>query len=255
MISLEMNIHSFFILKKSGACIYSRNFTNEIDYNVNLITPFFSAIFSFSDKIISRDLEVLEMGGLRFVFEIKDEFIFVLLSDSTASILFVNTRLERIAEIFFKKFPDNKAIKDYQEIEDKEFDEMVDSIIEGEEELFKERALYKKIITLFKDLIFQNEIIGAAVLATNGNIIYSSLPNEILIRSLKELEIRFMTGAVELPELFYSLEDGRKVFSKYVKIPWKLDNFLVVVLFERNTPTGMAEIQVQKISKQMINLI
>ncbi|MBD3214246.1 MAG: hypothetical protein GF311_16670 [Candidatus Lokiarchaeota archaeon] len=250
-----MNIHSFFILKKSGACIYNKNFTNEIDYNVNLITPFFSAIFSFSEKVISRDLEVLEMGGLRFVFEIKDDFIFVLLSDSTASILFVNTRLDKIADIFFKKFPETEKIDDYQEIEDKEFDQMVDSIIEGEEEIFKERALYNKLIHLFKDLIFQNEIIGAAVLATNGNIIYSSLPNEILLRSLKELEIRFMTGAVELPELFYSLEDGRKVFSKYVKIPWKLDNFLIVLLFDKNVPLGMAEINLQKVSKQTINLI
>lgn len=250
-----MNIHSFFILKKSGACIYSRNFTDEIEYNVNLITPFFSAIFSFSDKVISRDLEVLEMGGLRFVFEIKDEFIFVLLSDSTVSILFGHTRLEKISDIFFKKFPNKKLIKDYQEIEDQEFNEMVDSIIEGEDEIFKERALYKKIINLFKTLIIQNEIIGAAVLSTNGNIIYSSLPNDILLRSLKELEIRFMTGAVELPELFYSLGDGRKVFSKYVKIPWKLDNFLIVLLFEKNVPLGMAELQLQKISKQTKNLI
>ncbi|TFF85413.1 MAG: hypothetical protein EU518_01210 [Promethearchaeota archaeon] len=250
-----MNIHSFFILKKNGACIYSRNFTNEINYNINLITPFFSAIFSFSDKVISRDLEVLEMGGLRFVFEIKDDFIFVLLSDSSVSILFVNTRLEKIGDIFFKKFHDKQSIRDYQEIEDKEFDEMVDSIIKGEEEIFQQRILYRKMIELFKNQINQNEIVGAAVLNINGNIIYSSLPNDILLRSLKELEIRFMTGAVELPELFYSLEDGRKVFSKYVKIPWKLDNFLVVLLFEKNTPLGMAEINLQKISKQMLNLI
>jgi len=195
------------------------------------------------------------MGGLRFVFEIKDDFIFVLLSDSSVSVLFVNTRLEKIGDIFFKKFHDKQTIRDYQEIEDKEFDEMVDSIIKGEEEIFQQRILYRKMIELFKNLINQNEIVGAAVLTINGNIIYSSLPNDILLRSLKELEIRFMTGAVELPELFYSLEDGRKVFSKYVKIPWKLDNFLVVLLFEKNTPLGMAEINLQKISKQMINLI
>ncbi|MFO7797729.1 MAG: hypothetical protein R6W84_16415 [Promethearchaeia archaeon] len=242
-------------MKKNGACIYSRNFTNEVNYNINLITPFFSAIFSFSDKVISRDLEVLEMGGLRFLFEIKDDFIFVLLSDSSVSILFVNTRLEKIGDIFFKKFHDKQSIRDYQEIEDKEFDEMVDSIIKGEEEIFQQRILYRKMIELFKNQINQNEIVGAAVLNINGNIIYSSLPNDILLRSLKELEIRFMTGAVELPELFYSLEDGRKVFSKYVKIPWKLDNFLVVLLFEKNTPLGMAEINLQKISKQMLNLI
>ena len=42
-----MKIHSLFILKTSGVCLYSRNFTNELE-NVpaNLITPFFSALFS-----------------------------------------------------------------------------------------------------------------------------------------------------------------------------------------------------------------
>lgn len=250
-----MNIHSLFILKKTGACIYSRNFTDDINYDINLISPFFSAIFSFAENVISRKIEVLEMGDLRFLFKIKEEFIFVILSDSNVSILFTDTRLEKTSELFFEKFPDTNIIVDYQEIDDSTFDHSVEQIITGKEDLFGNEILYGKIIKLFRDLISKNEIIGAAVLSTDGQVIYSTLPDEILTRSVKELEIRFKVGTVNLPELFYSLENGQKVFSKLVKIPWKRDNFLIVLLFENSVPLGMAEMNLNKVSKTIISLI
>ncbi|MBY8981405.1 MAG: hypothetical protein KGD57_00520, partial [Candidatus Lokiarchaeota archaeon] len=135
------------------------------------------------------------------------------------------------------------------------FDHSVEQIITGKEDLFGNEILYGKIIKLFRDLISKNEIIGAAVLSTDGQVIYSTLPDEILTRSVKELEIRFKVGTVNLPELFYSLENGQKVFSKLVKIPWKRDNFLIVLLFENSVPLGMAEMNLNKVSKTIISLI
>lgn len=249
-----MEIYSMFILKDTGTSIYHKSFSNEIEYDINFITPFFSAIFSFSDKVISRKLEVLEMGNIRFTFSSEGDLIFTILSDLSVSILFLRTRLERIAKIFREKFPDLKKVKDYQQIDDPDFDEKVESIITGEAERFKGKDLYKKVIELFKDFQMQNEIIGAAILSTEGNIIYSSLPNNILIRSLKELEIRFKTGVVDLPELFYSLGNGQKVFSKMIEMPSKLGDFMVVLLFEKGVPLGMAELQLNKIGEKIIKL-
>ena len=78
-----MKIHSLFILKKTGVCIYNRNFTNDFEnIEVNLITPFFSAIFSFSENVISKKTpEILEMSELRFFFTVREDFIFIILSD------------------------------------------------------------------------------------------------------------------------------------------------------------------------------
>jgi predicted regulator of Ras-like GTPase activity (Roadblock/LC7/MglB family) len=195
------------------------------------------------------------MGELRFTFSSEGDLIFTILSDLSVSILFLETRLERIAKIFHKKFPDPKQVKDYQQIDDSEFDKKVDSIITGEGELFKGRDLYKKVIDLFKDFQMQNEIIGAAILSTEGNIVYSSLPNDILVRSLKELEIRFKTGLIDLPELFYSLGNGQKVFSKMVEMPSNLGDFLIVLLFEKGVPLGMAELQLNKVGEKIIKLV
>ena len=252
-----MKIHSLFILKKSGVCIFHKNFTKEFDtIEVNLITPFFSAIFSFSENVISRKTpEVLEMGELRFVFKVQQDLIFSLLSDSTASILFVTTRLERISDVFIEKYPDSNKIKDYQQIEDPELDKTIDSIIKGEEEIYMSKTFYQKAINLFEKLLYEDEIVGAALLTTKGNVIYTSLPNEILVNSLKELEIRYMVGALNLPEMYYGLENGQKVFSKIIDIPWKLDPLLFVALYDNTVPLGMAEMNLRKIANKITNII
>ena len=244
-------------MKTSGVCLYSRFFTNDFEnLEVNLITPFFSAIFSFSEKVISKKTpEILEMSELRFVFRVQDDFIFIILSDSSASLIFVTSRLSRIADEFFELFPDLSKLKDYQQIEEPKFDLLVDSLITGEEDIRMSKVFYTKIIDTFKELMYENEIVGVALLSIKGNVIYTSLPNEILVNSLKELEIRYKVGALTLPEMYLRLENGQKVVSKVIDIPWKLDPLLIVILFDRTVPLGMAEVNLEKIAEKIINII
>ncbi|MHA2392630.1 MAG: hypothetical protein ACXAEX_11860 [Promethearchaeota archaeon] len=223
---------------------------------MNLVTPFFSAIFSFSENIISKKTpEILEMSEFRFVFKIQDDFIFTILSDSSASLIFVNSRLSRIIDEFLDLFPDTSQIKDYQMIEEPKFDEIVDSIVTGEEEIYMSKVFYKKVIDSFKELMYENEIIGSALLSTKGNVIYTSLPNDILVNSLKELEIRYRVGTLTLPEMYSRLENGQKVVSKIIDIPWKLDPLLIVVLYDKAVPLGMAEVNLDRIADKIINII
>jgi len=252
-----MQIHWLFILNKGGVCLYSKSFTKEYKgIDVNLITPFFSAIFQFSQNVVSKDLEELEMGGLRFTFRIENEFIFVLLSDVSVSILFTSTRLLAISDAFFRIYYRMDKLRDVKEIENPEFDKTIESIITGAEEIFESRDFYKKVINLFKDMIFSNDITGAALLSTQGNIIYSSLPSEILLSSVKELEIRFMSGVMSLPEAFYSLESGEKVFSSIVSEDIAAGlNFFIVLLFDSSVPLGMAEMNLMKTTKAIKKLV
>lgn len=250
-----MKIHSLFILNKTGACIYSRNFTEDFrNIEPNLITPFFSAIFSFSENVISQKTpEVLEMGGFRFVFQIKEEFIYTILSDSSVSLLFIKSRLKTITKEF-ENFLEQNEIEDYEIVQNEEFDEKIDGIITGDEIITNSKVLYKKIIDLIKKLVYENEILGAALFAINGKVIYTSLPQNILLSSIKELEIRFMV-ANEFDETFYSLENDQRVFSKRIRIPWKLEPLIIVVLFDSGVPTGMAEVNLDKIVKNIENII
>ncbi len=250
-----MKIHSLFVLDQSGCCLYSRNFTSEFNLNVNLITPFFSAIISFAENIISRKMEVLEMSGLRFVFRKREKFIFAILADTTVSLLFIISRIEKLMNVFFQMYNKPEYLDVCKEIEDPELDTISDSIIKGEEEILKNKDFYIRAINLFKEEISKNEITGACLLTTKGNIVYSSLPNQILLDSLRELEIRFMTGVEALPELFYQLENGQKVFSKIISLVPEGVDFLIVLLFEKSVPLGMAELYLNKLGKRIENII
>ncbi len=250
-----MNIHWLFILKNTGACIYSRNITSDFDnIEPNLITPFFSALFSFSANVIAKQTpEILEMGGFRIAFKVKGELIYAILADSSASLLFINSRLVSIVDVF-EEFLENNDVDEYEVIQNVKFDSQIDSIITGEDELIGSQPLYRKIIDLIKRLVLENEILGAALFAINGKIIYTSLPHNILLSSLKELEIRHMV-ANEFNLTFVSLDNEEKVFTRKINIPWKLDPLLIVVLFESSVPLGMAELILDKLIKTVENIL
>ena len=74
------------------------------------------------------------------------------------------------------------------------------------------------------------------------------------MNSVRELEIRFMSGTLTLPEMFYSLENGQKVFCSIISNIGAFD-FFIVLLFEKNVPLGMAEMNLFKCSKSIEKLI
>jgi len=168
-------------------------------------------------------------------------------------LLFIKSRLLTITEVF-EDYIHSNEFDDDEEIQNQHFDSQINQIIAGQEEVLASEPLYRKIVDLIKSLVFENEILGAALFSINGNVIYSSLPQEILLSSIKELEIRY-TIANEFSTTFYSLENNQKIFSILIKIPWKLEPLILVVLFDSTVPTGMAEVNLDKISKTIQNII
>ncbi len=256
-----MKIHSLFILHSGGVCVYNRNFSDEFkDLQTDLVTPFISAILSFSEQVISKKLEVLELSELRFVIKKEKEFIIVILSDSSENLLFINSRLEKIINLFFQFY--NKIVKngDYEKgcevIEDPNFNNQIDTLIQGEEEVnqLKTHESYKKIINYFTTLSSEQEIIGCALLTSKGSIIYSSLTDDVFLRAMRELEIRYMSGVFDLPELFYTLGNGQKVCERVLSYQ-NFINLLLIIQFTKNTTLGMMDYSAETIVEKIKSLL
>lgn len=253
-----MIIHSLFILQEGGVCLYNRSFSDDFkDLQTDLITPFISAILSFSEKVISKKLEVLELSELRFVITKEKQFIFVILSDSSENLLFINSRLEKIKNLFFQVYKglvnDGIYEKGCEIIDDADFNNQIDTLIHGQEEVnqMKKHESYQKIINYFTNLSSEREIIGCALLTSKGAIIYSSLTDDVFLRAMRELEIRYMSGVFDLPELFYTLGNGQKVCERVLSYQ-NFINLLLIIQFTKETTLGMmdysAETIVEKIS-------
>lgn len=248
-----MDIYSLFILEDSGVCFYHKTFSDQFkDLNVDLITPFFSAIFTFAQQAINRRLEVLEMGDMRFVFKKEKGYIFVILASSKMNLLFLKTRLEKINNIFFMFFDQLFDKNRTKFIENQKFDNLIEMLIYGKDELQKveKSGMYQKIVDYFRELISKREIAGAALLTTKGALIYSSVPRVLLQRIMKELEIRFMTGTFDVPELFYTQSNGKKVSERIITYK-NFISLLLVVQFPSNNQLGMVDYTTETIVEKL----
>ncbi len=183
-----MEIHAVFILKESGECIYNRIFSKQFEnLQVNLITPLFSAFFIFSREVLSEQPEILELGKYRFSFRKERDYIFALQADTSMSNIYLKNCLKKIPEVFFVGL-ESRGWKDYEVINDLKFDTVIDDIIFGGVNILKKIDLYKRLEEYFNDLMVKDDILGVGLLSTTGEIIYSALPERILVSSLKELE-------------------------------------------------------------------
>ena len=246
-----MEIHVLYILKETGECIYSRIFSSQFEnLQIGLISSFFSAFFTFSGQVLSEEIDRLEMGKYKFHFKKEKGYIFALQADITFSNLYLKSCIDKVIEMFFFSLKE-KGWGSIEVIEDARFDSVIDEIIFGGGNLLKKIDLYKKVESFFERSMKKNDIIGAALLTSTGDIIHSSLPDSILVNSLKELELRFTSGTTWIPELFYTLKNGQKVFSKQIGNSTSGSSFIVVLLFEETVPLGMAELTLNRVAKDL----
>jgi hypothetical protein len=250
-------IHSLFILQESGVGIYSRHFSEEFkDLQTNLVTPFISAIISFSERVMSKNLEVLEMRELRFVLRKEKDYIFVILSDTGENLLFINSRLEKLVDLFFRVYEqlikEDSYERGVQFINDPKFNDLVSSLIEGKHDVdqITHHKNYQNIINYFSDLISEREILGSALLTNKGTIIYSSLTDDALLRAMRELEIRYMSGTFDMPELFYTLGNGQKICERIISYK-NFINLLLIIQFTKETTLGMMDYMAETIVEKI----
>ncbi|TFG21927.1 MAG: hypothetical protein EU529_12125 [Promethearchaeota archaeon] len=274
-------VHSFFILLNTGICIYSRDFTKRLKkVDTYLLSALLSALFSFSKELTSKQLDAIEMFDLKLAFKRKDKFIFVIISDETVSQIFLFDCLETISSHFLYFYEKLGPSRDYEVIKDKKVDLIIDSIAKGLIDPLFYRSP-QKIENYFKNLIMDNEIIGAAMLSITGRIYYSSLPKKILINSLKELENISKEVLNEVYEVYEVLEkrrsvktireiikrgypkvsisvlkNGQKIFSKQVSHKKLLSrNYIIIILYDSKVKLGIAELSLMKIAKNIKKLL
>lgn len=231
-------------------CLYSRNFTKKFEcLNVDLITPFFSAIFTFSHATVSRNLEVLEMNDLRFVFKVSDGFIFVLLADLSTSLRFLSASLVKIAEIFLNYYENLGNNKDFEIIRNEKLDKSIDLLVLG----FEKESLeyYDKFDKIFRYFVLNNEILGAAVLSTSGQVMYSSLSRDILLKELNELELRFITAVKDYSVRIKILNNEQKVVSEMISIQQGNLDYVIILLFGSSVSLGTVEQSLKKITTRI----
>ncbi|MFX0075569.1 MAG: hypothetical protein ACFE96_09015 [Candidatus Hermodarchaeota archaeon] len=131
--------------------------------------------------------------------------------------------LIRKTEYLQSDLPDEKPEEDI--IQDVSEVERIESEIQDH---FRKSPLFQNIIYLLRDCVDDREILGSAVFTTKGNVLYSSIPDNTLIDTMSEFEVRSKEKLHSITKMFLELKNHQKVCSEYLEIS---DVEIIVVLF------------------------
>ncbi|MFX1389341.1 MAG: hypothetical protein ACFE9Z_04665 [Promethearchaeota archaeon] len=229
------NIHNIFIFNNAGICFYSKNFTNYFEVEKNLVSPFITAIMSFSKEMIGKKFKTLEMGDVKFVIFEKGNINYNILCDSIENENFLEEIVFKINKRVKSYMIKNKIDIDEQIVYDGKFNDIIDNIIDDCFSSVFNSKTEQEIIEYVKGINSLDEIDGVILLTDRGIVIYSSY-NKIDLKSfLKEVEFRVKIHNNSILKLFYTLKDKRFIFSEYVQ-----NKYFIILVFDSHVKFGVA---------------
>jgi hypothetical protein len=244
------NIHNLFIYNRSGICFYGKNFTDYFKVEKNLISPFITALMSFSKEMIGKKFKTIEMIDVKFFIFEKGPIIYNFLCDTVENESFLEEIIAKIHKrltIYMRK---NKINIDKRIIYDSEFIEIIENIVDDAFSNEFNLKSEEQIIEYIKDINLIDEIDGVILLTDRGKVIYSSYNKIDLKYFLKEVEFRVNIYNNSILKLFYTLKDKRFIFSEYIQ-----NKYFIILVFDSHVKFGVAENYLTRIVKSIKKMI
>ncbi|MFX0042871.1 MAG: hypothetical protein ACFE8L_08155 [Candidatus Hodarchaeota archaeon] len=235
-------IHNLFIFNKSGICFFGKSFTDYYDMEKNLISPFLTALMSFSKEMIGKKFKTIDMGDIKLAIFEKREIYYGVLCDTIENIILLDEIISKINVQLLNYIRKNKINITAEIVYDSELNNTINNIVEDtlSDEFDPEKE--EKIIEYLKMLTANDEIEGATLLTDRGRLLYSSL-NKIDLRTfLKEVDFRVKICNNSILKMFYTFKNEKFIFSEYVD-----DSYFVILVFDSKIRFGMAEFILRKV--------
>ena len=237
----KMNIHNLFIFRNSGICLYSRNFTSYYNMEENLVSSFFTALGSFTQEIVGKTIESIEMGSIKFTIIKKNDILYGFLSGVEENMLLLEDIADKINNQYIKFVKLHNVNTTMEYIYSKDFDRIIDQTLEdimsNEFDLRKEA----KIIKYLKELISNAEIKGVILLTDKGKVIFSSLRSYNVKKLLKEVDFRVKIHNNAILKMFYMTKNNEIIFSENIN-----DLYFLILMFNFNAKFGISEYYLKK---------
>ena len=229
------NIHNIYIFNRSGICFYEKNFTTYFKTEKNLISPFITALMSFSQEMIGKKFRTIEMGDVKFVIFERGKLIYNILCDTIENEMFLEEIISKIDDRLSTYIEKVSFNIDGGIVFDSKLNEVVDNIIDDALNVESTLNSEEKIIEYMKELKQIDEIDGTLLLTDKGKVIYSSYPKISLKKFLKEVDFRVKICNNSILKLFYTFKDRQFIFSEYIQ-----NKCFIILVFNAHTKFGMA---------------
>jgi hypothetical protein len=155
----------------------------------------------------------------------------------------------------FQAYIDKNFIaRGYQKI-DFEFSQM--EFYEGKAEDSTEEVhnltsleIFDNILGILRDCVDDKEVIGSAIFTVDGKVLYSSLPHDTLLDTIKEFEVRNQEKLISIRKMFLELRNKQKVCSVFTEIGNEYE-VIVVLIFSEEVRLGMGNLLLREVLKKI----
>ncbi|MFX0106003.1 MAG: hypothetical protein ACFE75_10995 [Candidatus Hodarchaeota archaeon] len=230
------NIHNLFIFNRSGICFYGKSFTEYFRVDKNLVSPFITALMSFSKEMIGKQFKTIEMGDVKFVIFEKGYLNYNFLCDTIENEKFLEEFVSKINKRLTTYIRKKNVNINSEIVYDSELNEILDNIIDDTLSNEYDLKIEEHILEYMKEILSINEIEGTILLTDRGKVIFSSYNKLDMKDFLKEVEFRVKIYNNSILKLFYTFKDKRFIFSEYVQ-----NKYFIILVFDSHVKFGMAE--------------
>ncbi|MHA1344058.1 MAG: hypothetical protein ACTSQG_08735 [Promethearchaeota archaeon] len=239
-------IHTILILKNTGEAIYCRNLSN-IKWDEQLTSGFISATFNFTQNTFDADIEDLELGPYKILFEKGKEIILIALFDKYDSIINVKEILIKINNYIHEKYSVN--LKNYlcNMYEFKDLEQVVNEFIIDSERNIPEKLKeqYKNVLDSFRS---NSEILDCDLISQSGIPLTKEWKEEFLDLCLRMIDAFWKSKQYVLDQIILSYEQRHLILHKIN------ENLILSALIRKNTPLGIATFLVDETAKIIAKL-
>ena len=117
---------------------------------------------------------------------------------------------------------------------------------------FTKSPLFQNIISLLRNSVDDREIIGSAVFTTKGNVLYSSIPDNTLVDTMSEFEVRSKEKLHRITRMFLELKNHQKVCSEYLEFH-DLE-IIIVLIFAEMVNFAIGNMYLRNLTKKIQSL-
>ncbi len=159
-----------------------------------------------------------------------------------------------ICQHSFQAFVDkNLKVRGYQTV-DFEFSKL--EYLEEDVSSISSLPFFNDILKLLRNSVDDKDILGSALFTVEGNVLYSSLPQNMLFNTIREFEIRDKQKLTRIKKMYLELENNQKVCSHYIELKDIKDTkFILVLFFSDKVKLGMGNLILKDLAQEIELLI
>ncbi|MBD3196447.1 MAG: hypothetical protein GF317_15415 [Candidatus Lokiarchaeota archaeon] len=242
-------IHNILILKRSGEKLFNRSYS-EIAWNEILTSGFISALFNFTQELFSADIQDLELGPYKLLFESEknDDLIICAIFDKIDSIINVRQNLINLKERLLENYSEKLKNEILYEDDFSGMGQITDEIVSSGVNSDISEGLRKRYVEILEDFRANSEILDCDLISGSGVPLQKEWNKDFLELCLRQIDAFWKVSKYMLDQIIISYQQRHLILYKIN------ENLVLSSLIRRNTPLGLATLLIEDVANKLMKI-